>query len=364
MAGVNAYGANSNSNAIWGTDKNGNAVVKSDSDLNMDDFLNMLTAQMSNQDPMNPSTDMEFIGQMAQFTSLQAMKTLTELSMAQHGSSLIGKHVIVAHVDERGKLVNEKGQVTNVKFMGGMVTITVNGEEYEMSSVMEIITEEEANKPDKDDDKEDGKEDDTTPPKAEQRSGGTEVLSASASAASRVDNSNATSYTEVASAVASNAVSATTPRDTTTNVVHSREERALSDIRATQLAINDPQLYSEIKPYLEGGYVLAAPVSMDYNVLKANQTIATEVQAAQASTEVKSDNKVQTPVGEVNVKSAIAVPATSSTISQQESDQRAIRLSIENPELYAQLKPYLDQGYRISLPIDLDYDKLVAEKQG
>lgn len=359
MAGVNAYGATSNSNAIWDTDKKGNAVVKSDSNLNMDDFLNMLTAQMSNQDPMNPSTDMEFIGQMAQFTSLQAMKTLTELSMAQHGSTLIGKHVIVAHVDDRGQLVNEKGVVSNVKFMGGMVTLTVNGNEYEMSSVMEILTEEEFNKPakppveggddagekDDADDSTAGKTDGTNNNEASKaRSANVNVLSDSAYATAA--NDATATYTSVASA--------TSAKDTTTNVVHSKEERAVSDVRAAQLAVNDPELYAQIKPYLDGGYILGSPVSMDYNTLRAGQAV----------TEVQSDSKVQTPVGEVNVQSAESTTATpnATSISQAESNARASQLAVTDPELYEQIKAYLDQGYKLAPGVNFDYNALTAKE--
>jgi flagellar basal-body rod modification protein FlgD len=47
--------------------------------LSMDDFLQLLAAQLANQDALNPSTDTEFISQMAQFTSLQAMQTMSEV---------------------------------------------------------------------------------------------------------------------------------------------------------------------------------------------------------------------------------------------------------------------------------------------
>ncbi|MFW5883385.1 MAG: flagellar hook capping FlgD N-terminal domain-containing protein [Verrucomicrobiota bacterium] len=45
--------------------------------LNGDDFLKLLSVQMTNQDPMEPMKDTEFIAQMASFTSLEQMKDLS-----------------------------------------------------------------------------------------------------------------------------------------------------------------------------------------------------------------------------------------------------------------------------------------------
>jgi flagellar basal-body rod modification protein FlgD len=43
------------------------------SNMDKDDFLKLLCTQLKNQDPMNPMEDMEFIGEMAQFSSLEQM---------------------------------------------------------------------------------------------------------------------------------------------------------------------------------------------------------------------------------------------------------------------------------------------------
>ena len=47
-------------------------------DLDKDAFLRLLTTQLSNQDPLNPMEDREFIAQLAQFSSLEQMQTLNK----------------------------------------------------------------------------------------------------------------------------------------------------------------------------------------------------------------------------------------------------------------------------------------------
>lgn len=117
-----------------------NASKKDGSQLEMDDFLNLLTAQLSNQDVMNPSSDTDFIAQMAQFTSLQAMQTLTEINYASYGASMIGKKVIVAEYNKTtGALEKDFGTITNVTLDGGTVSIKVKDKTYPMSGIMEVL---------------------------------------------------------------------------------------------------------------------------------------------------------------------------------------------------------------------------------
>ncbi len=44
--------------------------------LDKDDFLKLLVAKLSNQDPMNPIDDEDFIAQLAQFSSLEQMENM------------------------------------------------------------------------------------------------------------------------------------------------------------------------------------------------------------------------------------------------------------------------------------------------
>ncbi|WMJ24245.1 flagellar hook capping FlgD N-terminal domain-containing protein [Paludicola sp. MB14-C6] len=136
---INAYNKPSKTPKTAAANPLNSAGKANGTSLDMQDFLNLLSAQLTNQDVMNPSTDTQFIAQMAQFTSLQAMQTLTEISYAQYGAAMVGKNVIVATYDKKGNMEKDTGVVSNVKFMNGAVSITVNGKDYDMSSVMEVL---------------------------------------------------------------------------------------------------------------------------------------------------------------------------------------------------------------------------------
>ncbi|QSX07197.1 flagellar hook capping protein [Sedimentibacter sp. zth1] len=130
-----------------------NSTKKSDkSSLGIDDFLTLLAAQLANQDMMNPSSDTEFIAQLAQFSSLQAMDSMAKMTTMNQSTNLVGKNVIVAKYDSNNKLVTEEGIVEKVTLSSGMPKLYVNGNEYEYSNVMEIkkVQEIEETEPDSD----------------------------------------------------------------------------------------------------------------------------------------------------------------------------------------------------------------------
>lgn len=131
---INNYGIGANYSATG-------AQRTNKQELGVNDFMTLLATQLSNQDIMNPSGDTEFIAQMAQFTSLKAMQSVADMTQTQYAASLVGKKVIVADLDRHDNLNTDTGCVDKVKFVDGQSVIEVNGKEYALSSIMEVLSE-------------------------------------------------------------------------------------------------------------------------------------------------------------------------------------------------------------------------------
>lgn len=129
---INNYGTT-------GTNSTGNTNSSSGSStLNMDDFLQLLVAQLKNQDMYNTMDDSEYMAQMAQFSMLQAITDMSELSMTSYGVSLIGKEVTIAKVGDDGTVNSFKGIVDSVNFYNGSPQVVVDDKSYALSSVMSV----------------------------------------------------------------------------------------------------------------------------------------------------------------------------------------------------------------------------------
>jgi flagellar basal-body rod modification protein FlgD len=111
--------------------------------LDQEDFLKLLIAQMSSQDPMNPMSNEDFIAQMAQFSTLQETQTMGS-NIAQLRSeqqllqayALLGKTVALQADDS----TTVSGVVSGVRMTNGAPQIVVDEIAYDLSRVLTITT--------------------------------------------------------------------------------------------------------------------------------------------------------------------------------------------------------------------------------
>jgi flagellar basal-body rod modification protein FlgD len=106
--------------------------------LGKDDFLKLLLAQLSNQDPLKPLEDKEFIAQLAQFNTLEQMQQankhladmLTTQSLSQ-ASSMLGKQIETAN--------GISGAVTAITMVDGQPKLTVGEDQVALADVVRVL---------------------------------------------------------------------------------------------------------------------------------------------------------------------------------------------------------------------------------
>ncbi len=93
--------------------------------LGQDEFLKLLVTQLTNQDPLAPQDDKQFLAQMAQFSTLEGVNNLdTSLNRAQ-AAGFISK-TVDAQVLEAGKTTTVTGVVKAVTYQSDGVHLLLN----------------------------------------------------------------------------------------------------------------------------------------------------------------------------------------------------------------------------------------------
>ncbi|GDY23754.1 flagellar hook capping protein [Verrucomicrobiota bacterium] len=109
--------------------------------LGQDDFLKLLIAQFTHQDPLNPKSDTDYIGQMANFSNLEMTKGMSnEFAMLRAGS-MIGRQVQVQTNPDSatGELPQTlSGVVSEVRSIEGKPVLLINGGRYTLQQVLSI----------------------------------------------------------------------------------------------------------------------------------------------------------------------------------------------------------------------------------
>lgn len=101
---MTAIGNTSNDNP-WGAMGLANQPTQRDTSLGQADFLRLMTEQLKHQDPLNPLDNTQFLGQLAQFSTVQgigdmqlamgSMASVMESDQALRAAALVGHDALV-----------------------------------------------------------------------------------------------------------------------------------------------------------------------------------------------------------------------------------------------------------------------------
>lgn len=111
-----------------------------------DTFLQLLVAQMQNQDPTSPMDDQSFVTELAQFNTVEQMLSLKQTVSSQvvlqqqiEGIGLLGKNVTYATTNVAGQPNGTgEGTVSAVSVDQGQVNLTIDSQQIPLSEVTTV----------------------------------------------------------------------------------------------------------------------------------------------------------------------------------------------------------------------------------
>jgi flagellar basal-body rod modification protein FlgD len=125
------------------------ALASPSQELDRNAFMQLLVAQLENQDPLQPIADQDFIAQLATFSNLEQLEGLNRnvvamialnqsnalLSQLTQSSALIGKSVSWTDPET---LEERSGTVESVKIQDGLAVLRIDGVDVPLAAVSEI----------------------------------------------------------------------------------------------------------------------------------------------------------------------------------------------------------------------------------
>ena len=109
--------------------------------LGKDAFLQLLVAQMKYQDPLEPTSNTEYISQFATFSELEQMQNMSATLELSRASTLVGQTVLMKITDSTGRQTTVQGNVDYVVYENNKAYLSIGGELYSMDDLDTVADE-------------------------------------------------------------------------------------------------------------------------------------------------------------------------------------------------------------------------------
>ncbi len=108
------------------------------SSLDKNAFLQLLVTQMKYQDPLNPSSNTEYVAQLATFSQLEQLQNLSNASSTSQAFGLVGKTVDVKTENATGDTSIITGRVDYVNASDSTAKLSINGKLYSIDQLANV----------------------------------------------------------------------------------------------------------------------------------------------------------------------------------------------------------------------------------
>ena len=110
------------------------------SPVNEDMFLQLLVAEMKYQDPMEPTSNTEWISQYATFTQVQQQSDMQQSLKQMEANNLVGKQVIMKSVNSAtGETKFVSGQVDYMYVENGGIYLSINDKLFDIKELDTVV---------------------------------------------------------------------------------------------------------------------------------------------------------------------------------------------------------------------------------
>ncbi len=113
---------------------------KSGSSLDKDAFLKLLVTQMQYQDPLEPTSNTEYMAQLAQFSTVEELQNLSSEFATNQSMSMAGQYVILNVPDVAGELRQVSGLVDYVTLKEGKAFFHIDEEYYPAEYLDSVVS--------------------------------------------------------------------------------------------------------------------------------------------------------------------------------------------------------------------------------
>ncbi|MBR1470767.1 MAG: hypothetical protein IJ600_03895 [Lachnospiraceae bacterium] len=105
-------------------------------------FLTLLVAEMQNQDPLEPTSNTEWVSQYATFTQVAEIQSIGDAMNGVQAQGLVGKNVIMKVTDSTGNTDYIDGMVERVGYQENKAYLYIDGEPYSIDDLDTVVSDE------------------------------------------------------------------------------------------------------------------------------------------------------------------------------------------------------------------------------
>lgn len=107
--------------------------------MDKDAFLQLLVAQMKFQDPLEPTSNTEYISQYAQFSQVEQIQNMAGSMDLQRASQLVGQEVYIKTTASNGDTKYVQGKVDYVVYENGKAYLSINESLYSIEDLDTVV---------------------------------------------------------------------------------------------------------------------------------------------------------------------------------------------------------------------------------